>query len=60
MPVANDQIDELYDIFSHYLKRTEMREMLIELRVTEAYRRNKSFAVTIDRLFTILQAKRTK
>jgi len=53
MPVANNQTEEIYNILRKYLTQKELREILIELRQTEAYRRNKSFAVTIDRLRAI-------
>jgi len=53
MPVANNQTEEIYNILRKYLTQKALREVLIELRQTEAYRRNKSFAVTIDRLWVI-------
>jgi hypothetical protein len=50
MPVAYDQVDELYEIFAKYLIRVRLRHLLIDLKGTQAYHRNRSFHETIDRL----------
>lgn len=55
MPVANSQIEELYGIFRQHLSQTELLQILDELKDTEAYRSNSSFAMTIDRLLLLIK-----
>lgn len=50
MPVARDQIEELYGIFRKYVSQTQWAALLGELQETQAYRQNQSFRATIDRL----------
>lgn len=54
MPVANNQMEEVYNILRKYLTQTQLRDMVLELRDTEAYKRNNSFAETINRLRRIM------
>lgn len=50
MAVAHAQINELYETLRAYLGHEEMKLLLGDLTETVAYRRNKSFRETIDRL----------
>jgi len=47
MAVAKNQIQEVLNVI---LKHVKSIDVLTELRTTEAYTHNKSFAATIDRL----------
>lgn len=50
MPVAKNQIDELFGIIVKYVPVDRYADLIADLKNTQAYRVNKSFAVTIDRL----------
>lgn len=50
MAIAKNQIEDVYRIIRSYLRSEEMGRLLLELKTTTAYRLNKSFQETIDRL----------
>lgn len=50
VPVAKNQLTEVVVIFREYLNDTELLELTKKLKKTVAYKRNRSFAVTIDRI----------
>lgn len=54
MAVANKQIEEVYDtIFAYIHDNVEMSDMLSGLIEVEAYKKNKSFKDTIDRMILL-------
>ena len=52
MSVAKGQIAEIYKVIRKYAGMVESEILLLDLTKTEAYRRNKSFHDTVDRLYT--------
>lgn len=51
MAVAKGQMSGLRAVFEKHLPSKEIRiQLLRDMRLTEAYRNNRSFAITIDRL----------
>ena len=50
MPVRLNQIAELYDTFTKYVDKRDIRDLILDLKQTAAYSTNTSFRDTIDRL----------
>lgn len=50
MAVAKSQVEELFLVVAQHVPRSSIWPLLRDLARTEAYRRNRSFRDTVDRL----------
>jgi hypothetical protein len=58
MPVAYNQIDEVLDIVGEFVHPKNRLGLFLKLKQTNAYKQNKSYAATIDRLIERYQDKK--
>jgi len=50
MPVRHDHLDELLQIMREFVVGSKLKKLLLRLQHSEAYVRNSSFRITVDRL----------